>query len=150
MSRPQKKRTVSFNPEVTLFIPSGVPRCRMGTVTFKTDEIEALRLTDLEGMYQGQAAEVMGISRQTLGNILCGARRKVSDALTTGKAMRISSENTREDCHSSLADSGDFARKSEAGCNQPAVGVCRRRSASECGGKPGEGCGHGSGNGCVN
>ncbi len=150
MSRPQKKRNVSFDPEVTLFIPSGVPRCRMDTVTFEKDEIEALRLTDLEGMYQGQAAEAMGISRQTLGNILCGARRKATEALTAGKAIRIASESAGEERLSSLSFTGDCYRKSGAGCNQPEGGGCNRHSGDDCGGKPGVGCGHGSGNGCGN
>jgi len=53
------------------------------------DEFEALRLADVEGLYQEGAAEQMGISRQTFGNIITAARRKVADALVNGKLIRI-------------------------------------------------------------
>ena len=52
-------------------------------------ELEAMRLTDLEGLYQADAAERMGVSRQTIGNLLNTAHRKVADALLNGKALRI-------------------------------------------------------------
>ena len=53
------------------------------------DEIEAMRLADLEGMYQEQAAERMDVSRQTFGRIITSAHRKVAEALVEGKALRI-------------------------------------------------------------
>ena len=40
-------------------------------------------------MYQEQAAELMGVSRQTLGNILKRAHKKVAEALVMGKAIGI-------------------------------------------------------------
>lgn len=53
------------------------------------DEYEALRLADLEGLYQEQAAERMGVSRPTFGRILSSAHRKVAEALVGGKTLRI-------------------------------------------------------------
>jgi transposase-like protein len=53
------------------------------------DEYEALRLVDLEGLQQQEAAERMKVSRATCARILEEAHRKVADALTTGKAIRI-------------------------------------------------------------
>jgi uncharacterized protein len=53
------------------------------------DEFEALRLADLDGLYQEQAAEKMKISRPTFSRIVDSARRKVADALVHGKALRI-------------------------------------------------------------
>jgi predicted DNA-binding protein (UPF0251 family) len=53
------------------------------------DELEAIRLTDLEGLYQEQAAVALGVSRQTLGNILKSAHAKVAEALVQAKALRI-------------------------------------------------------------
>lgn len=53
------------------------------------DELEAIRLTDLEGMYQEAAAERMGISRPTLSRIIESARRKVALALVNGLELRI-------------------------------------------------------------
>lgn len=53
------------------------------------DELEAMRLADLEGLYQADVALRMGVSRQTVGNILDRAHRKIADALLNGKALAI-------------------------------------------------------------
>ncbi len=53
------------------------------------DELEALRLADLDGLYQATAAARMGVSRQTFGNIVERARRKVADVLVHSKALKI-------------------------------------------------------------
>jgi predicted DNA-binding protein (UPF0251 family) len=59
------------------------------TVELQTDEFEALRLMDFEGLYQEQCAERMGISRTTLSRTVVAARRKVADALLHGKRLVI-------------------------------------------------------------
>jgi predicted DNA-binding protein (UPF0251 family) len=53
------------------------------------DEVEALRLADLEGLYHEDAARKMGVSRATFGRILKQAKRKVAEALLKGKALKI-------------------------------------------------------------
>ena len=58
-------------------------------IALELDELEALRLADLEGLYQADVALQMGVSRQTIGNILERAHRKIADALINGKALRI-------------------------------------------------------------
>jgi len=58
-------------------------------VALEPDEIEALRLADLEGLYQERAARIMGVSRQTFGRILERVHKKVADALLNGKALKI-------------------------------------------------------------
>ena len=60
------------------------------------DEVEAMRLTDIEDLYQAEAAERMGVSRQTLGNIIARAHKKVALAIMQGKALRISGASTSE------------------------------------------------------
>ncbi|MEN6296748.1 MAG: DUF134 domain-containing protein, partial [Rectinema sp.] len=60
-------------------------------IVLEPDEVEALRLADLESLYQEQAARMMGISRQTFGRILERAHRKVADALLNGKALKLES-----------------------------------------------------------
>lgn len=60
-------------------------------VALELDELEALRLADLDGLYQADVALRMGVSRQTVGNILARAHRKIADALLNGKALRIAS-----------------------------------------------------------
>ncbi len=62
-------------------------------IELKLDEVEAMRLTDIEDLYQADAAERMGVSRQTLGNILARAHKKVATALLEGKALRIAAVN---------------------------------------------------------
>jgi len=59
------------------------------TVELAKDELEAIRLADLEGLYQEQAAEQMGVSRQTLGNILKRAHKKIAEALVHGRAIQL-------------------------------------------------------------
>jgi uncharacterized protein len=61
----------------------------METVALRADELEALRLADLEGLYQEECAQRMGISRTTLSRTLAQARRKVMDALLNGKRLVV-------------------------------------------------------------
>ena len=58
-------------------------------IALTLDEIEAIRLADIEDLYQAHAAERMGVSRQTFGTIVARARKKVAQALLHGKALRI-------------------------------------------------------------
>jgi len=58
-------------------------------VLLTLDEYEAIRLADLEGLYQEQAAIRMNVSRQTFGRIVEAAHRKVADVLVHGKMLRI-------------------------------------------------------------
>ncbi len=62
-------------------------------VQLDKDEFEALRLVDQMKMQQQKAAIEMGVSRQTLANILKSARFKVVDCLSNGKALMMHSEN---------------------------------------------------------
>ena len=51
--------------------------------------LEAIRLSDFEGLDQETGAERMNVSRQTFGRILAEARSIVADALVMGKVLRI-------------------------------------------------------------
>jgi len=62
---------------------------QLAEVVLTIDELEALRLADLEGMYQEDAAAKMKVSRQTFGRIITAARKKVAEVLVQGKALRI-------------------------------------------------------------
>lgn len=53
------------------------------------DEFEAMRLADLDGLHQEQAAEQMRVSRPTFSRIVDSAHRKMADVLVHGKALRI-------------------------------------------------------------
>lgn len=87
MPRPCKRRWVGDRPTATVFKPTGVPGHALETVELGLDELEALRLADLEGLYQDAAAERMNISRATFGRVLQSARRKVATALLEGRML---------------------------------------------------------------
>jgi uncharacterized protein len=89
MSRPIKCRRVSFFPQATFFKPAGIPLKDLEEVRLSMEEIEALRLKDLEGLEQEQGAERMNVSRPTFQRILTSARQKIAAALLEGKAIRI-------------------------------------------------------------
>jgi predicted DNA-binding protein (UPF0251 family) len=72
-----------------IFKPVGMPLDGLETVTLLHEELEALRLIDLDGRYQEDAAEQMGISRSTIQRIVTEARRKVTQALVVGTALHI-------------------------------------------------------------
>ena len=87
--RPFRCRRISSEAPVKYFKPRGVPLCELEEVTLAPDEVEALKLSDIDCLYQSDAAEKMGISRQTFGNIIDSARRKTADAILNGKAIKI-------------------------------------------------------------
>ena len=89
MPRPCCLRRIGFRPCASFFKPTGIPFDALEQVTLALDEVEALRLADLNGLYQEQAAEQMKISRPTFSRIVEEARRKVADALIHGKALRL-------------------------------------------------------------
>lgn len=89
MARPVKERQISCVPAASYYKPVGIPLRDLEEVVLALDELEAIRLADLEGLYQADAAQKMGVSRQTIGNILDSAHRKLADALLNGKALRI-------------------------------------------------------------
>jgi len=89
MARPRNCRRVGSIPGSTYFKPKGIPLPVLEEVVLTVDECEAIRLADLESLYQEQAAERMKVSRQTFGRIIESAHKKVAEALVKGKALRI-------------------------------------------------------------
>jgi predicted DNA-binding protein (UPF0251 family) len=89
MARPLKCRHVCCAPGTDYFKPRGIPIRDLEKVVLTMDEFEALRLADLEGLYQEAAGQRMGVSRQTVGNILDSAHKKVADCIVNGKAIKI-------------------------------------------------------------
>lgn len=93
MPRPIKDRYVEGEPPASYFKPRGIPLSELDEVRLGVEELEALRLADLEGLYQEEISERMGVSRQTVQRILDSARRKVATALTCGNALLIEGGN---------------------------------------------------------
>ena len=90
MARPQCLRRVSGEPAASGFKPLGIPMAELETLTLGLDELEAIRLADVEGLYQEEAAHRMGVSRPTYARILINGRSKVGRALVEGKALLFS------------------------------------------------------------
>lgn len=89
MPRPKCCRQIGAMPESTCFQPEGPASSSLDEVLLTLDEYEAIRLADLYGLYQENAALRMNISRQTFGRIIEAAHRKVADVLVNGKVLKI-------------------------------------------------------------
>jgi len=89
MPRPLRLRRVWFAPEITYFKPAGIRLAGLEEVNLTVDELEAIRLKDLEDLDQVKAAKKMGVSQPTFNRILDSARKKVAQALVSGMAIRI-------------------------------------------------------------
>ncbi len=83
---------IGFRPGVTYFKPRGIPLRFLEEVNLETDELEALRLADFQGLDQVRGAKKMGISQSTFQRVLTSARKKVSQGLVEGKAIRIETD----------------------------------------------------------
>ena len=94
MGRPKKYRIVEYLLKPTDFKPN---RKTNGYVELTIDELEAIRLADLENMYQEDAAHVMGVSRQTFGRIVKSAHMKIADAVVNIKEIKIGKDETCRD-----------------------------------------------------
>jgi predicted DNA-binding protein (UPF0251 family) len=93
MARPVKCRRVTAVPQVSYFKPAGIPLRALEDVGLAVEEVEAIRLRDMEGLQQEDCAERMHVSRPTFHRVLGAARRKIADAIINGKAIRIEGGN---------------------------------------------------------
>ena len=143
MPRPCCRRHVGCAPDAIYFKPTGVPLHLLEEVVLPLDELEALRLADLNGQYQEQAAEQMKISRATFARIIEVARQKVADALINGKALRIeggpvviNGDNPRLAAQGKVSGQGDGRGMRRGSCcgqkrgqRGPGRGLCQRTSS---------------------
>ncbi|MBU7024963.1 MAG: DUF134 domain-containing protein [Theionarchaea archaeon] len=89
MPRPRRCRRVRSGPHCTYFKPQGVGLRFLEEIALQVDELEAIRLVDLEGKEQIEAATTMNISQPTLHRTLKEAHKKVAEAVVLGKALLI-------------------------------------------------------------
>lgn len=131
MPRPCCRRRIAGSPPAGIFKPAGIPGRFLEEVVLGLDGLEAIRLADLEGLYQEEAAARMGVSRATFGRIVADARRRVAEALVEGKLLRIEGGPVDE-----VADAAEAGTAGDAGT--PAAGLpCPRRPGPRRGGRSG-------------
>lgn len=107
MARPTKWRKIDYIPTVSYFGPLEENTSEMSEITLKLEELEAIRLKDLEGLGQEECADRMEVSRGTFQRILSTARKKIADSLINGKYIRIEGGNfTRNICPIKCLDCG--------------------------------------------
>lgn len=89
MARPRLKRHVKFTPKVTSFKPEMLGEAFFETIELTLEEAEAIRLKNIKGLDQTQAAKAMNTSQSTFQRILTSAYKKVSMALIEGRRLNI-------------------------------------------------------------
>jgi len=92
MGRAKKPRTCSCpfsGSGYRIYKPAGIPTTQLQRVRLQSDELEALRLCDVDGLTQEEAGAKMGISRGTVQRLLASGRKKMISALLESKALFI-------------------------------------------------------------
>jgi len=97
MPRPRKPRCCRLYEGDRVFKPRSVPMTALAAIPLALDELEALRLCDLEGETQAAAGVRIGVSRGTVQRLVKSARRKVVLALTQPAALVIQTGEDDED-----------------------------------------------------
>ena len=92
MRKKRVARTIEHDHSKVCFKPCGIERNLIERIVFDEDEMEAIRLSDFEGLYQQECADRMGISRTTFSRMIERAHRKIADALLHRKALSIAKE----------------------------------------------------------
>lgn len=89
MTRPRRPRCLRFKPSVYYFKPQGIPLRLLEEIALLPDELESLKLYEIDGLDQIKAAQKMKISQPTFARTLESAQKKVAQAIIQGKAIRI-------------------------------------------------------------
>ncbi len=87
MPRPKLPRCISGKPRIRGFKPHGTEN--NGEVILSLEEFEVFRLIDYQGLDQAGVAEIMGVSRQTVGRILKQSRFKVAQSLVMARQLTV-------------------------------------------------------------
>jgi len=95
--RPKKERICNCRFIGRAFKPTGIPMPNLEKVPIMSDEIEALKLCDRDGLTQKEAGERMGVSRGTVQRMLASARKKVATALSGCKALVFEKTSCKEE-----------------------------------------------------
>lgn len=97
MPRMKKPRRCGCRFRGRAFKPTGAPLAELQQVPLSREELETLKLCDLDGLTQEAAGKRMGVSRGTVQRILSGARKKTALALSRGHALIFDESGTKEE-----------------------------------------------------
>lgn len=86
--RKKKPRNVNYTPTLTIREPTDGTK-HQEVIFLGHDELEALRLKNLNGLWIITGAKQMGISKSLFANIYKEANRKITNALIHGKSLYI-------------------------------------------------------------
>ena len=89
MPRPRKWRNVCCMPQSNLYGPLNIENNKEDFIIMSIEEYETIRLIDLEGCVQEQAAEQMNIARTTVQRIYNDARKKLAESIVHCKVLKI-------------------------------------------------------------
>ncbi len=142
MPRPRCCRRIAGQPACKVFLPAGARTDALEEVCLSLEEYEAIRLADHEGLYQEEAAVRMGVSRQTFGRTIEGARGKVARALVLGCSLRIIAAEAVARTRDFLCAGCGYFWKEPCGTGRPAA--CPRCGGNDFGRK----CRNGTGSHC--
>lgn len=114
--RPRVQRRLDPEGPVRCYAPQCQLQGEEEVVVLLPEELELLKLIDLRGLEQEEAANILGVSRRTAWRDLHEARRKIADALVNGKGIQVAG------CR--LRSSGNCPRLSDATCPKRGGGPC--------------------------
>ena len=120
--RPRVPRRMDHDASLRCYAPQCDITDRTECVILLPEEIELLKLVDLNGLEQEEASAIIGVSRRTVWKDLHEARHKVADALINGKRIEIAGCERRIE--------GRCPGEGEPCMGSP-DGFCRRRQRRE-------------------
>ncbi|MGA1793990.1 MAG: DUF134 domain-containing protein [Thermoplasmatota archaeon] len=85
----RNQRWIGVTPNLITLKPRGTPMSSLEVLEIRVEEMEAMRLVDLEGHDLTEASKMMGVSRRTLTRDLKEGRRKTAEALVMSKAVVV-------------------------------------------------------------
>jgi len=91
MTRPRKRRRIGREPDFNRFGPKGIPN--KGIINLTLEELETIKLIDMNNMTQEECADSMAVARTTVTGIYNDARKKIAVAIIEGKTLIIEGGN---------------------------------------------------------
>lgn len=89
MPRPRNRRRIRGKPNSSYFKPAGIRKIELEEVILSKEEFEAIRLKDFLQLEQIECAMQMEVSQPTFHRLIIEARKKISDSIVNGKAIKI-------------------------------------------------------------